>query len=538
MNLEKFFNEKNYNEIIQYFSKNKPKTKEEFILLSISYYNLSKLQQALDTLLEAKKQYPNDKEVIFNIIEILYQMGDLNNAVAYIKEGINIEPNNYTYYDILTDYYYINEDFKKAFQMAMTALTFAPIMLKNELINKYFSYFNIQEKLIDEHTKKYDYNVFIKNKEKNLNILMIGSGCHYADSIKYLQELGWNIFVLKTDTWKAFYPNYALLKSMGATIIEKDEIDNFIKINGKNIDVIFRTGYFYGGNELYRNLGTSDIEQLNLFKYIATKIKGINYKAIAILAFDGDTFLTDSFWINWFMKRIKICDYIFTDTENLKEYIVKNTKFDKNKILKFRVEFPNKKDVCIRIKDCYINKVIQIGRYLGDYIPVAPAFIETLNQSLQIGRGDNIKTMTEDRIYFAKKYSDYAFGLGHFYDFYNRNTSFDNCIKSQNFDLIKSSSSEYRYPSIYGFTNIAGKITTYLHFGIIPVIPNDDNDFHRELIDNKLAIGIEKDQYFFDPYDYSNNDIKMIRENILNNLDIFTSDAAYEFINRKVLEIK
>jgi len=73
-------------------------------------------------------------------------------------------------------------------------------------------------------------------------------------------------------------------------------------------------------------------------------------------------------------------------------------------------------------------------------------------------------------------------------------------------------------------------VITYLQFCIVPVIPNDENDFHRELIDNGIAIGVSKDTLFFDPNTYSDKTITEMRKNIGKHATILTFDAFYNFV--------
>jgi len=69
----------------------------------------------------------------------------------------------------------------------------------------------------------------------------------------------------------------------------------------------------------------------------------------------------------------------------------------------------------------------------------------------------------------------------------------------------------------------------HLQFGLIPIIPDDENDFHRELINNGMAIRMTKDKLFFDPYAYSERQITEMRRNMQGHTDVFTFDPFYDF---------
>ncbi|MGQ9856942.1 MAG: hypothetical protein ACUVQF_09410 [Fervidobacterium sp.] len=339
---------------------------------------------------------------------------------------------------------------------------------------------------------------------------------------------------MKTRTWASFEPNYNVLKDVGAVVIEKDEVREFLNERGKDIDLVFRTGFFYGGNDLYRFPSDCDTDQIDAFYKISDIVKKRNNQCVSILAFDGDTFLSSEDWNKWLAKRLDLCDYILFDTRRLRDYffhkINKHLELKDEKLMVVRVEMPLSDDVEVQYFSEYKKKILTMGRFIKTFLPISHVHLMNMEHRISIGKGQNYNEIVEGQSTFARLYGNVAFGLGYFYDFYNRNHTFLDVLQGSNDDLLKSNSMSYTFPSIYGYTNVPGKVITFLQFGIIPIIPNDDNDFHQDLIRNGLAIGISRDDLFFDPTVYSDKVITEIRRNILSNVRLFTFDAFYSFI--------
>jgi len=55
-----------------------------------------------------------------------------------------------------------------------------------------------------------------------------------------------------------------------------------------------------------------------------------------------------------------------------------------------------------------------------------------------------------------------------------------------------------------------------------------------ELINNGMAIGMDRRNLFFNPYSYSDKVISEMRRNIAMNRDIFTFDLFYDFVENLV----
>jgi hypothetical protein len=522
--LYRLFEEGKYKEVIKFFSSSFPGTPEEYNLEALSFYNLGFVKESVIVLENGLIAFPRNKDLLFNLIEILYASKRYEEAQKYLREAIEIEPQNYVYYDIMATILFLESKNEKALHFAQKALKFAPSEVHDQLVDKYSQ---LEGTLSIRHENSV-------NAKKSKRMILVGSACNYPDSFRKFMEDGWELYVVRTQTWRAFQPNYELLENIGAKMIDREGIGGFLESMASKIDVVLRTGYFYGGNDLHRLNRICDVDQIDTFFKISSKVKGKNAKALSILAFDGDSFFSDVYWNDWLGKRIDVCDYILFDTKNLKDYftnrISKVTSIDENKLKVLRVEMPLFEDVIIEPFEKYTKKVLTMGRSINSYLPVSNLFIEEMKEQISIGRGKSYREIQDGRSEFLLKYGDRAFGLGYFYDFYDRHKGFKELLKDGDDDNTPSNGIFYVHPSIYGYTNVPGKVITYLQFGIVPVIPNDENDFHRELIDNGMAIGVSKDTLFFDPNTYSDKTITEMRKNIGKHATIFTFDAFYNFV--------
>lgn len=527
MNIEgirKLFDKGMYTEILRIFEENAPEIPEEYTLKALSLYKLGQLEEAIKILKDGFSKFPRDKDIIFNLVELLYINQDFQETKKYIQHGINLEQDNYAYYDILASINLLEGENDYAKENAEKAIKFAPVDIIDELKEKYH----------DVLSRGSSNEVLIK-KRKSKNIILVGSACNYGYSFKKFVDDGWNLFVIRTQTWKSFAPNYNVFKSIGAVVIDKSEVREFLKEQAGNIDVVVRTGFFYGGNDLHRFPRVCDIDQIDTFYKVSDIIKKKNPDSVSLMAFDGDSFFSNEEWNKWLAKRLDICDYLLFDTRRLKDYFsYKVGKFlgiSNDRLLVLRVEMPPSEDINIQYFSEYKKRILTMGRFIKTFLPISITHLTDMEQRISIGIGQTYREIKEGQSTFAKLYGDVAFGLGYFYDFYNRNHSFEDMIDGENSDMLKSNSMGYTYPSIYGYTNVPGKVITFLQFGIIPVIPSDGNDFHEELVQNGLAVGLKQNDLFFDPNLYPDKFISEMRRNILENADLFTFDKFYSFIN-------
>lgn len=383
--LQMLFNQEKYEKIYEFFLNNLPETPDDYNLKALSCFYIGHTNEAISTLKNGSIAFPKNKDLLFNLVEILYNNKEFEEALKYAYEAIEVEPENYVFYDIIANIYFLKDDLQNAHLYAEKAKKHAPPHVVEQLALNY---------------SKFESNQLVDNRIAKTNkMVLVGSACNYPDSFKKFIENNWEVYVIKTKTWRAFENNYKLLESIGAKIVETHQIEDFLKGKGSQIDFLIRIGYFYGGNDLHRSHRLSDIEQIDTFYKMTNKIKKENKDAISMLAFDGDSFFSEEIWNDWLRKRIEICDYILFDTENLKDYflnkVIKDSYQEKLKVL--RVEMPCSEDIKINYHNNYKKRILTMGRVINSYMPISNLFIDELKEQIRIGRGVNYNEIEEGR---------------------------------------------------------------------------------------------------------------------------------------------
>lgn len=114
---------------------------ELMIMKADLYAELKKFDKTEETLLELKKEYPNDKEVLMNIIAFYEQNGEKEKAITLIEELAEKDPENGTAQFVLANNFIEQEKYDKFLEIA-------PGILKNsqvEIKEKLFIFKKIQE---------------------------------------------------------------------------------------------------------------------------------------------------------------------------------------------------------------------------------------------------------------------------------------------------------------------------------------------------------------------------------------------------------
>jgi tetratricopeptide (TPR) repeat protein len=516
--LETLLKEGKYELVVDHYAHNPAETMKDFLFLGVALFYLGRFEEALDTFIEGLRKFPDSEDLLVNAAEILYSLGRIDESFEYSKRLLNLGLEDPYIFDIVADYY--GKIGQKKLQKVFAEKAHNLFLDQN------------REKEAEEIRKKYGIIPRISKKK----MLVIGPCANYGDSFVKFVEEGWEIYVLKTPiTRKLDDSNYEAFIEMGAKIVPMDDFDEFMKFIAKDLDLIFRTGCFLGNDDAGRSTRFGDLWQLNFVYKASRMVKEKSYKARVVVAFNGDTFVHDPEWANWLSKRLEYVDYVLFDTNNLMKYFQKHVDLPWNvKMLVKRVEVPLKRELRVKLHKNYIRRVLTMGRRMVTYEPVPPLLIQTMDSPLALGGGGGYIKRLRDRDEFERKYGKIAFGLGYFHDFYLADESFEEVLNLSLEGYATTTKFHNWVPKIYQFTNIPGKVITYLQFGIIPVLPKNGNDFFDELFGNQMAIPVEKDCEFFDPFDIPDEKISEMRQNILNNADIFTFDPFFEFVENTV----
>ncbi len=97
--INELFKQGRYKEVIDYFSKSSVRTPDEYNLLALSYYSLGLFKEAKNALKNGLSIFPDDKDILFNLIEILYEQERYEETERYLDTALEIDPENYVYYD-------------------------------------------------------------------------------------------------------------------------------------------------------------------------------------------------------------------------------------------------------------------------------------------------------------------------------------------------------------------------------------------------------------------------------------------------------
>lgn len=516
--IRKLLEEGKYGVVIQYYKEKPPETSQDFLYLGIALFYSGFREESVKTFEAGLEKFPNDADLLINTAEVYYQLNQYEKAFEYAKRIIELGIDDPYIYDIVASYYKIlgKEKLKR---------------LEEFFAEK--SYELLKEKNASEAEMiKRKYHIPLRTKKRR-KMLIIGSCANYGDSFVKFVEDDWEIYVLKTSTWKTFMSNYESFAEMGAKFVKEEDLDDFIKYELPNIDLVFRTGYFYGGDDTHRIIRFYDIRHFNYIYKISRWIKEKKMKAKVVLAFDGDTFVHDPFWAEWLSKRLVFVDYILFDTENLRKYFLKHVSLTPStKTDVMLVEVPLKRELKVRIYDRYRKCVLTMGRSIPSYIPIVPNQIVTLDTPLALGGGGGYIKRLTDREEFAAKYGDIAFGLGYFHDFYLSDYSFEEILERSLEHMTTPMRFSNYLPMVYAYTNVPGKVISYLQFGIIPILPRNGNDFYEKLFQKGMAIPIDRNVEYFDPEAISDKEISEIRKNILQHSDIFIFDRFFDFVNQ------
>jgi len=68
----KLFEQGKYEDVLAFFSKNLPQIPDDYNLEALSLYNVGLVQEAVEMLKYGLAAFPENKDLLFNMIEILY----------------------------------------------------------------------------------------------------------------------------------------------------------------------------------------------------------------------------------------------------------------------------------------------------------------------------------------------------------------------------------------------------------------------------------------------------------------------------------
>jgi len=138
--LQMLFNQGKYEKIYEFFRNNLPETPDDYNLKALSCFYMGHTNEAISTLKNGLIAFPKNKDLLFNLVEILYNNKEFEEALKYAHEAIEVEPENYVYYDIIANIYFLKDDLQNAYLYAKKAKKHAPPNVVEQLVLNYFKF--------------------------------------------------------------------------------------------------------------------------------------------------------------------------------------------------------------------------------------------------------------------------------------------------------------------------------------------------------------------------------------------------------------
>lgn len=390
----------------------------------------------------------------------------------------------------------------------------------------------------------------------NKQLILIGYGSYFTDSLKYFSRRGYKLICLKLSRSVPWFDNYATLKSLGFEFIEyRGHIPEEIVLSRESI--VLRGTYSGDGDVIPDILKEIIKDEIDIFN----KLSKINYEkkigAKCALFFCGDNIYKSRDYIEWFEDKIKYATHIFFDNSLLEKYFCANIRVgDGTKVGIKSLELPLEENILHNKEKITSKKVLVLGRFISTKsinsipditgvrfkCPVEELGIKNkffykfvkkfVYRNIEDGfflsgrSADNILRL--NRKVFFKFCSGYQFGLSHLYNIFDYDYNIFLSNKSNflfKYDRYFNSISESdgtMYPFIYALINTPNKDITYLMNGIIPLIPHIEHSFYKELFDKKMAVLVNSLEDIEKVKKMDPVEIQEYRNNIYENRNIFS----------------
>ena len=397
----------------------------------------------------------------------------------------------------------------------------------------------------------------------NKQIIWIGEGCCFPDSLSFFKENACDITVIKTkNTLPWFINNYSVFNEIGIDLVDYDE-ENIKKIFSKlDENTLVIGGGNFGGNVpssfVFENFQDIGYEELEILAKIAEYNHQNSCKAHVVRYFNGDTGFGSQQAIDTFTEKTKYVDTFLFDNDSLRDFVLTNIPTAKDKkLLLGWIETPLRKTVFhntgkierryISLGRCLCNDAGFIKEKLGKLITYYPIARKSLSRLQRLkwriigkkrrynlaGAVKSSCVMEKDRQLFNKFESSCAFGLSHMHDIFfgsiadwHKNKNYYWSLEGQNKAFMICDNKE----AYYQFSNNPNKDVCYLMNGIIPLISHMEHNVYREMVEKKMAILIQKKEDIEAVLKLSDKEIQQYRDNIYANQDLFTFDHVGEML--------
>ncbi|MDK2907249.1 MAG: CDP-ribitol ribitolphosphotransferase / teichoic acid ribitol-phosphate polymerase [Petrotoga sp.] len=497
--LKSLIQEEKYDQVVELFEKSYiPTESYHFLALAISLAHLGRITEALEHARKASELNPKDPEVMLNLAELYYINNQLREAAETAIQALNLVGEDTFMFDILSDYYrYIGEN-SLAERFEQLALENAPNDIKSKLSLKY-----------GDSPKKTTKTVLILGNLTNWEILYEFTRRNFDIVMGYFSE---------TEN-----PELMFARSVGARIISFENIDKVIDVD--KIDLIICFGNLPDPRSVKPHSLAKIMRYLYEFEKITKKVKSKRDNVPALFVFNSkETAFENKEFNEVFYRRICHVDYVIFPTNNLKKYF--ELRFPDSEKIKKKVMLAdtfNKNSVV----DTLPSSLLKLTLYFPNIVSYDPLPRPIMKEiGFDISKLSNTSFLKYSSLLneFKKIARGFVFGLGPFFNFY---TDHKNAEKIFEEDQVADSVNP---KEIYSMTNVPQEVLLYLIAGVIPILPDNGNDFYKQLAKNRMALIVEHDCEYLDPTLIDNNVLLEFKRNILRNTELYTTERFMRFI--------
>jgi CDP-glycerol glycerophosphotransferase (TagB/SpsB family)/tetratricopeptide (TPR) repeat protein len=503
--LEKMLLEGRFEEVIKLLTEEtNPTEYYQFMALAISYLNLGLKEEALKNIEKARTLKPEDGEVLVNYSEILYLNNKLSQAAEIAIQALEYVENDSHLYDILYDFTSETGEHEIALNFAHLAAASAPDNeTKSLLSNKY---------------------KLLKNKRK---VIIVFGELVNPELLYGLVKKGFEIIIpyLKNSDPS----NRTFVRSLGATMVQYRNL--FELLNQKEVSAVLCFGNAVGNysspfeiSQIVRCLH----EFTKTYEFLKTK----NPKVVSIYGFNSKISLFEDQTFNSLLARsLSNVDLIIFPTENMKNYF--ESRFPELSSVKKQVMLLDTfvDFIAPSTESSKVNKFyLALPNNLEGYNPLPKANFGKIDFDLERINKLSFWSWKRNLKDLANRLGNFVFGLGYFGTFYTHKASLDDILtfsqKSSDMMLTDSLISHINH-----IINVPQDVLLYLALGLVPIVPENENDFYSLITKNGMAISIPKDCEYFEHFTVSETEIEEMRKNIRLSKHLWTTEKFLKFFD-------
>lgn len=490
-----------YMEVKELFEKDYVPTEYyHFLALAISLANLGMKVEALEYGKKAADLNPKDPEALLNLAELYYMNDQLLQASDTALKALDKAGNDPFMFDILATFYAMMGEVRLKERFAELAL----------------------ESVLDDNLKK-DISKKHGVREMRRRVVLIFGELLNGEVFYDLVEKGFDVIV--ADQYPKDNAELRFIRSLGVKIVPFDET---MKINTDDLVAIICFGNIPSGNHRKPHSVARIMKYFHEFEKAIQFFKNKNPRLSAIFAFNClETVLEDVQMNELFYKKICSADYMVFPTRTFWEYF--KSKFPSQDQARSRVMLVDTFSSKFVTRNFSENpsKMVLYFPYLSSSEPIPQPKLRKVNLEIEKLRCHSLSARSALLNQFHDFAQNIAFGLGPFFRF-NLGSDTSRIEKAMTYKFQDNTT------EIYCRTNVFQEILLYLTAGIIPIVLDNGNDFHRELYKRGMAFLLNENFEYFEPDAIGDNIILKMKRNIMTNTELYTTEKFLSFLEEVI----